>query len=340
MLRRILSLIDEEPVDFLYITVPSFFAAPLGRIVHELRGTPYGIDYIDPWVHVWPGSETVGTKHWMSRKLGELLEPFAVKKADLITGVAERYFKDVLLRNPHLIETAVTAAMPYGGENSDHSFVRSQRRRPYLFDPDDGMLHLVYAGAMLPRAYSVLEQICKAIAEQPENFSGVRFNFIGTGSSPNDPSSFTIRPIAQRFGIWGIVREFPARVPYLDVLAHLEAAHAAFILGSTEPHYTPSKVYQAILSRKPVLAVLHAESTACQVIRKTGGGMVVNFATEAELSGLSLRFAKEFCRFRSFHANFDPSNVDLLAFEEFSAASVTRQLAEALTLAVNRARSR
>src|SRR5207302_8720684 len=86
MLRRILEIIDREGADFLYITIPSFFAAPLGRVVNALRGTPYGIDYIDPWVHKWPGSNRVLTKAWWSRKLGEWLEPFAVRRASLITG--------------------------------------------------------------------------------------------------------------------------------------------------------------------------------------------------------------------------------------------------------------
>lgn len=336
MLKRILKLIDNEPIDFLYITVPSFFAAPLGRIVHAMRGTPYGIDYIDPWVHIWPGSEKFGTKHWVSRKLGEWLEPFSVRKASLITGVADRYFRDVLQRNPHLETRAVTAAMPYGGEKSDHRFVRGARITPYLFDPTDRLQHLVYAGAMLPRAYPVLEQVFRSMTENPKAFEGTRFHFIGTGSSPDDAASYTIKPIAERFGLWGSsVEEHPARIPYLDVLAHLEAADGVFILGSTEAHYTPSKVYQGVLSQKPILAVLHNRSTACQVIRSTRAGLVVSFETAADVEQLSAAFAETFREFRNLMASFDASEVDQEVFEEYSARNVTRQLAEALSRAVS-----
>jgi hypothetical protein len=230
--------------------------------------------------------------------------------------------------------------MPYGGERSDHRFVRTARIRPYLFDPTDGLLHLVYAGAMLPRAYPVLEQVFRSIAENTNAFEGTRFHFIGTGSSPDDASSHTIKPIAQRFGLWGsLIDEHPARIPYLDVLAHLEAASGVFILGSTEAHYTPSKVYQGVLSQKPILAVLHARSTACRVIRSTHAGLVVSFETPADVEQLSATFAETFREFRVLMARFDASEVDQEVFEEYSARNVTRQLADALTRAVSSEKS-
>src|SRR2546423_2472696 len=117
-------------------------------MVHELRGIPYGIDYIDPWVHDWPGSERILTKHWISRKLADILEPYAVAKAALITGVAEGYYKGVIDRNPHLRGRAVTAAMPYGGEERDHEQARSLQLNPYLFRERSQTFRLLYAGAL------------------------------------------------------------------------------------------------------------------------------------------------------------------------------------------------
>src|SRR5687767_9704116 len=40
MLSRILHIIDRQRVDFLYVTIPSNYAALLGRTVHALRGRP------------------------------------------------------------------------------------------------------------------------------------------------------------------------------------------------------------------------------------------------------------------------------------------------------------
>ena len=334
MLARTLRLIDRERPDFLLITVPSFFAAPIGRVVHALRGIPYGIDYIDPWVHVWPGSERF-SKHWIVRKLGEILEPIAVRRASLITGVAEGYYEGMLGRNPEVRQQAIMAAMPYGGEAADHEHADRLDLEPYLFRDKPAEFRLIYAGAMLPRAYEPLERVFGVIASNPRLFRGVQMHFVGTGKTPNDPNGYNVRPIAERFGIWGsVITEHPARIPYLDVLTHLKHADGAFVLGSTEPHYTPSKVYQAVLSGKPIFAVLHAASTAAEVVQTTGAGRVLTFAGPDDLGAIEVQFAAEFSAFREFAGRFDPSHVDRTAFDAYSARSSARKLAFALDRAL------
>jgi len=115
---------------------------------------------------------------------------------------------------------------------------------------------------MLPRAYSTLEAVLQALQcaleQNYDCISRLRLHFIGTGSIPSDPSTYTVHLGADGFGLADLVREHPARVPYLDVLNHLKHAHAVLILGSSEPHYTASKVFQAVLSHRPVIGLLHA----------------------------------------------------------------------------------
>ncbi|HEV9037523.1 MAG TPA: hypothetical protein VGQ51_12905, partial [Puia sp.] len=281
MYRRAKKLIRKQQIDFVYIPIPSFYVALLGRWLHATTGVPYGIDYIDPWVHRFPGSDRLFSRHWFTTKLAAVLEPVAVKKASLITGVAEGYYQGVRSRNPLLEKTCLFGAMPYGGERADHEKVKELGLKPYLFKPKPDKLQLVYAGAMLPKAYAPLEEIFRTMQEHPESVADLEIHFIGTGKTPNDPEGYNIRPLAEQYGLWQTaVYEYPARIPYLDVLVHLEAAAGVFILGSTEPHYTPSKVYQGVLSGKPLLAVLHRESTAASVIREAGAGIVLSFGSE------------------------------------------------------------
>jgi hypothetical protein len=325
--RAALKIIQTSSVDIVYIPIPSFYGALLGRLLHATTGVRYGIDYIDPWVQFFPGSERKFSRHWWSTILSRILEPIAVKRASLITGVAEGYYKGVLDRNPRLADHCLFGAMPYGGEAADHQAVSGLARQPYLFQRND-KLQFVYAGAMLPKAYGPLESIFTAIAANRQDFADVEFHFIGSGKSPNDPEGFNIRPFAERYGLWGsVVFEYPARIPYLDVLVHLEAADAVFILGSTESHYTPSKTYQGVLSGKPILAVLHEESTAVGVLRNTQAGVVLDFAGEAGVANICEKFPQSFAAFRQFAAEFDPRRVDMEAFERYSAREVTRSLA-------------
>jgi len=333
--RRALQLIRKEKIDFLYIPIPSFYVALLGRWLHGKTGVPYGIDYIDPWVHRFPGSDRRFSRHWFSTRLAEWLEPIAVKRSSVITGVAEGYYKEVLVRNPHLQQTCLTDAMPYGGEERDHRMVKTLAIQPYLFKKDPSKTLLVYAGAMLPKAYAPLEAIMQAMVANPAVFEKVQIHFIGTGKTPSDPEGYNIRPMAEKYDLWQKnIFEYPARIPYLDVLSHLEAASGVFILGSTEAHYTPSKVYQAVLSDKPIMAVLHTRSTATEVIRATRAGVVLDFDGEAGVTGIADRFAGVFGEYQLFAKSFSADKVDKARFGEYSARAVTGRLAALLDRAI------
>jgi hypothetical protein len=327
-------MLKTEQYDFLYIPIPSFYCALLGRILHIKCGIKYGIDYIDPWVHTFPGSNKIFSRHWLSTKLAKFLEPIALKRTSLITGVAEGYYQPVLDRNPHL-KNIVTGAMPYGGEQNDHAIVNSLNILPYLYQKNSTKIQFVYAGAMLPNAYKPLEQIFKAIVSKKADFNDVEFHFIGTGKSANDNNGYNIKPLAEKYNLWqNIVFEYPARIPYLDVIVHLNTADAVFILGSTEPHYTPSKVYQAILCEKPILAVLHKESSAVKVIENAHVGLALSFNGEKDINFIQENFVSSFFFFKQFMNNFKKEEVDTSLFEEYSARAVTKKLATLLGEAI------
>ena len=335
MLQRLIAIIDREGADFILIPIPSNYAALLGPLIYHLRGIPFGIDYIDPWVYQPTGNENL--KGRLSLALAQLLEPIAVRDAALITGVAEGYYRPVLERNPHLQQQVITTAMPYGGEVRDHEAVRNLGLLPTLFPSDHKKFRLVYAGAMLPHAFSPLEHFCAVIADNRSHFADVEFHFIGTGTSPDDPEGYNVQPVAARYGLdKTIIHEHPARISYLDVLAHLNAANAVFILGSTEPHYTPSKIYQGVLARKPIFALLHQTSTACTVLHNTGAGQVLEFNGEHDVERIEREFMDRFQSFLAFTENFDPDNIGNKVFEIYSAHSVAAQLATALDEAITR----
>jgi hypothetical protein len=335
--RRARRLIKDTRIDFLYIPIPSFYVALLGRWLHASTGIPYGIDYIDPWVHQFPGSQKIFSRHWFSRRLASLLEPIAVKKASLITGVAEGYYTGVQARNPGLLKTCLFGAMPYGGERADHDRLKTLDLRPYLFEAKKGKTRLMYAGAMLPKAYGPLEAIFAAMRESPEIVSDLEIHFVGTGKTPNDPDGYNIKPLAMQYDLWKtVIFEYPARIPYLDVLVHLDAADGVFILGSTEPHYTPSKVYQGVLSGKPLFAVLHGQSTAAAVIRQARAGIVLSFGGEEELPCLRREFIGALTDFRKFLAVFEKGQVNMDEFDKYSARNVTGQLANLLDDCITR----
>lgn len=334
-LSELARLFRENRVDFLHIIVPSFYSAMLGEVLFRKRPIPFGIDYGDPWVHVWPEAERLFSKAWVSMMLGRALEPWAVRHASLITGVSEGYYAGVLHRNPHLKKSAVTMAMPLGNSSRDYELIPDESRQAYLFDPSDGAFHMLYAGAMLPKAYEVLDRLLEALnymrTARPDVFSRLRIHFVGTGKSTEDPEGYNILPRAAKAGLLGTISEYPRRVPYTDVLFHLIKSSAILILGSTEPHYSPSKVYQSVQAKRPIFALLHKDSTARNVIEKSRAGVVVP-VDELSLSAPAL--ADKLISF-VLDSQYEPEHVIWSEFDTYSCRESARKLGAALDAALD-----
>ena len=323
-------------MDFLHFTIPASNAALLGPGVYRRFRVPYGLDYIDPWVPETDPHDRFLSKAWLAHRLARVLEPFAVRDARLITGINEAYFESVLRRNPHLRERAVTAGMPYGGSERDYEALERNPRDPYLFDPEDGNLHLIYAGALLPKAFAVLDSLLAAVSllrgRNPDLARRLRIHFVGTGLHVNDPArGHVVEPYSRKHEVAGIVSELPSRIPYLDVLNHLARASAILVIGSTETHYSPSKIYQSAMSRRPVFTLLHAESTAVPVMRISNAGEVFTFSEKALPEPETLSQALE--RFLE-SVTGRPTDVNWAAFADVSARESARTLSQALDRAL------
>jgi hypothetical protein len=336
--RVLADLAARREIDFVLVTIPSNFLAPVGRLVHRRHGVPFGIDYQDPWVNRWPGVDVPLSRAWGSYHLAAILEPWSVRGASLITGMAPGYTAGMLERNPEVAEHAVIAYMPMGIAPEDYKLVRELDRPPFLFQPGDGRFHMIYAGALLPAGITVLDCFLAGLRElklrSPDVAGRLKVHFVGTGRSPDDPQGHQVRPRAERMGVDDMLDEYPQRIGYVDALNHLTRSDAVLVLGSTEAHYTPSKVFQAMLSRRPVFAMLHKDSTAVDMIRSMHAGSVVAL-TETVLPG-----AGEVAdALQSFMADtsHDADAVDRTAFDAYSARGSTRALAAALDLACERA---
>jgi len=324
-------LVVQKEIDFIHITIPSNYSAMLGAIIHHRYGFPFGIDYQDPWVHPWPGVEKPLSKAWLSYKLGSWLEPWALKHAILITGVAPLHYEAAMDRNPHLRDRCVTAAMPIGNSEFDYQLMQTKPpREAFLFPKGDGLFHMIYAGTMWAKAYAVLDRFLEALAElrdrEPRLMERFRVHFVGTGQSPNKPEGI-IGPRVERLGLGRWVAEFPRRIDYADVLTHLANASAILILGSTEAHYTPSKVYQSVQAKRPIFALLHEQSTAVGVLRDSQSGRVVTFTDNALPEAGSLAASlSNFIR----DPQYSPDKVRWETFDAYSARNSAKVLVEAI----------
>jgi len=260
--REALKICKERRIDFIWIPIPSFYTAILGRIIHNKTKIPYGVDYIDPWVRDITNQNNLRAK--LSQIVAKTLEPYAVKKAALITGVSTPYYQPVLDRN---FKTEPThAGMPYGFDPNDHKIELSDLTYPW--DSEEDCKPWLYAGAFLPNSHLFVASFFEAIAQlkiEGKWDAKVRLYFIGTGLYP----AKRITAYAKDFGLERIVVEHRERVPFLHVLNFLSKADRVMLFGSTEKHYTASKTFQCLLSERPLLSMLHHESSAVEVIEQS-----------------------------------------------------------------------
>jgi glycosyltransferase involved in cell wall biosynthesis len=270
-------LLRRERFDALFITIFPTYPAVLGPILARRFGIPFVLDYIDPWVGAW--GRTVGSgpdgrpdlKSRLTRALATRLEPRVVRAASALTAVSAQTYEDVFARHPALAGIPGTA-IPFGGEAADFDAVRRQHRANPYFDPKDGSLHLCYVGTLLPLGFETLRAVLRAIARlegaSPGVHARLRLHCFGTSNQRGGRAAQRVLPVARELGVDDRVHEIAHRVDYLDALTVQLDATAILLMGSTEHHYTASKLYPALLARRPILAVYHERSSVVDILRR------------------------------------------------------------------------
>jgi len=252
----------DVPFGFVWFSLPSWYPALLGPGISKRFKVPYGIDYQDPWVFELSPEERGFNRATATRTLARLLEPIALKRVSLISGISEGYLHGIRCRYPKKQGIPFVAAQ-LGFSAADHKIEIQGLALP--FEP--GKRTYVYAGAHwsmgAPLFRLVMESIArlKTMGKLP---SDVQFLFVGT-SNPALPS---IQEQAMSMGLEGVVRELPERQPYLWVQHYLRHANGAMIIGSVQPHYSASKIFQCLITAKRVFAFFHHESEAARILRE------------------------------------------------------------------------
>lgn len=282
MLRAARKLCRREPIDLLFIPGPPWHTFLVGRIIKREFSIPYVMDYIDPWVCSLGENDPPWTKAFWFRQMALLLEPWALAKADHVVAVSDGTNDGVRQRYPKMHSDMFTG-IPYGGEPSDFDYLRAHPRTNPYWDRNDGCAHLVYVGAMLPKGYETLRAVfaaCLRLREMdPDAAKRLRLHFFGTTYDPN-PKQGLVEPVACEMGVQELVSEHPRRIPYLEANNLLCQAHGILAMGTTEHHYTASKIFPNLLANRPLLAVYHEKSTVVDFVEQAGRGPVITYSDD------------------------------------------------------------
>lgn len=341
-------LLGRERFDLVLITMPPHYVALLGPWLRRRTGTPYVLDYQDPWVSAW--GLTVGggpdgrpdLKSRLSRKLALAFEPLALSRAAGLTAVSDGTLEGILVRHPAL-RLLPRAEVPLGGDARDFGVAREVRRANPFFSAEDGLIHLVYVGTLLPLGSEILRAVLRGAVllreRNPELLGRMRLHFFGTSNQTAGRAPFRVLPEAKPLGLTSVVDEHPLRIDYLDALTVQAEADGILLLGSSEPHYTASKIYPALLSGRPLLAVYHEASSVCEVLRRhgpPGATWLATFGSHGDPATLSTRLRGHLAAL-AVSAGRPAAGASPPALGEWDASALAEKMAKLLSATVARA---
>jgi hypothetical protein len=283
------SLIRQHAIDLVYFSTTVFVTMALGRIWKKRFGTPYVIDMQDPWLSTYyddkPRAERPA-KYSAARRLHAVLEPWTMREVGGLVSVSAAYLGTLRERYPW-IDPDTCTTVPFGASERDFDVAERMVRNGRLRD-DAGQVHGVYIGRGgfdMATALRILFRALRNGAIDQSIFSRVRLSFVGTDYAPEVRARKSVEPVAEAEGVAAQVREQTSRIGYLEALGTMKGADFVVLIGSDDPAYTASKIYACILTQKPLIAVVHAQSPMVELIRNTGAGIVVTFTGRDDVEG-------------------------------------------------------
>ena len=311
-------LLSQERYDFIWFSMPSWYPSLMGFRLSKAHKVPFGIDYQDPWVYALASHQKGVNRASATIWLAKRLEPLALRSVALISGISDGYLSGVLERHPALQSIPIVACQ-LGFSKSDHQIELPAFEVPF----DKNKRTFVYAGAYWALGQPLFEEFLLAISKAKEDnrlASDVQFLFIGTGN-PELPS---LSQLADSMNLGQSFREIPHRLSYLEVQQILRHAEGALIIGSTEPHYSASKIFQCLLTAKRTMAYFHHQSEGASILARCAADSFYQpYFPEVERTERIESLSNTLVSFTSPESPWEP---DLTPLEEFSAKASAEKL--------------
>lgn len=322
-------LLKAGKFDLVFFSTTAFHVCHLGVYWKKKFNIPFVIDMQDPWRNDFyldkPKSQRP-KKFFISYNIDKYLEAATMPVCDGIISVSQGYIETLSSRYPELRKRP-SLVLPFPFSFSDMNVAEKVpvKSLPVLGTSRFNFLYVGRGGHDLAFALKILFRSLKEGTGVNPGFKNIHFHFIGTSYAPAGKGGYTIRPVAEEFGVQDQVTEIPSRIGYFETLALLKRADALFVPGSVDTHYTASKIYPYIQAGKPLLAIFHENSSVVKVIHETRAGSVITFNNNSEEEKLVKLCSDEILKIMN---NDQPRSFDMNVFNKYSAEENARQQAE------------
>ncbi|MEJ7820765.1 MAG: hypothetical protein WKF85_00510 [Chitinophagaceae bacterium] len=259
----------KDKPDFILYSVPPWYILLIAPLIKKITGVPYGIDFIDPWVHDIDINET-STKKRLSCWISKKMEKIVCKHASIIYSVSEGINSNLIERYPEL-SNKIFIAVPYGAEQNDYDSIR--HIIPTI-KPDKIIIR--YIGAIWHDCFAVLDGLMPALAAIAGRLP-VKIEFLGTSYAREEMS----KPKMDKWISDNNMKEFTSenslRVTYRKAVELTLQSDILLLIGGMAPYYAASKLMGLLVSRKPFIAFVHEDSFPAKLLQEINYPYVVTY---------------------------------------------------------------
>jgi hypothetical protein len=293
MRRRLRALFENDRPDVVFVTVLPGYAGLHGGWAKRTFDIPFVLDYQDPWVSDWGAAQPRFSKAGIADGLARRLEPRFAPYADAITAVSDRTLSGLRARGV-LSETTPTLEIPIGANPGDQEVARKSGRSH--INKEEGVVDFAFVGTMTDRMLPSLALALRGFQRSAQTQRGcgpaLRLHLLGTSGHSESNGPDPARELVAQYGDDGFIQHQPKRISYLDALRTMQLADALLLLGSTDTHYTASKIFPSWLTKRPIVGLAHPQSTVHDIAGALGGIRMIAYD-----GGPASRAEEEFSNF-------------------------------------------
>jgi glycosyltransferase involved in cell wall biosynthesis len=263
--KRGLSICRKESISAIYTTSPPHSTHLAGLILKWLTGKPWIADFRDPWAlnafhqRGWVDITLLGIEKYLERKV--------LKSASFILANTQANRNNLLAAFPDIPADKVVH-LPNGWEEFIHLSKPINQKK-------DEILTIVHAGIFYPlfNPYGLLHALSfwrkgnPAQGISPLDSKSIRVILLG--AKENEVQ------VVKDLGLEDIV-QIKSWVPQSEAQEIMSEADILWVTlgtGKESSTYVPSKIFEYIAARKPILAFF-PDGNAAELIRKTDSGVV------------------------------------------------------------------
>jgi len=303
LFKDIRKIIKNKKPCAIYLTGGPFYPLLLGPVIKKQFKLPYIVDLRDPWRLLITRQPAKSIKAKVENFLVNILEPYVLRNADKVIFTADSMRKEYALVYKKLANKFITITNGYDSEDFE-----------YIDPVKFNHFTIVYTGKFedFKKQKSPYEFLFEAI--KMLHLKKLNIHFVHVGEIEPKIVNF-VRAI----GVNDFVT-FAGPKSYKETLAYQKGAHLLLVTGSEYRKGIPTKLFDYIASRRPILALISPDEPFFEIITKIPYAKIIDPENPLKIT----RVIEEFEQ-RNFNIN-----KEFKLPEEYERKYLTKKLAQVL----------